>query len=335
MNQSEATTFVCCVEPGLLEPMALRLLESLRRHGGRFADARFIACQPRLAPPISKATRDEIERLGGEHLWLWQPRKMDWYHYLNKPASLLHLDQKISTPWVTFLDSDMLIAREPSELVSPTVDFLACAPDDGLVGSTGPSHPMDATWLQYIRAIGLDPSEIPMIREYNTGKSIRLYFNSGAFSYRRSTGFAKTYWDVMHHVLSLNLGFPNYGEHFTDQVVLGLCALKAGLRWQGLSIGYNLAVDRSVEELPDATFKAATLLHYHKALEHDPSRFFNRLETNHSELAGWLVPKGRLEDPRSQVSGAVCEVLRVARGVPRALYRKRVRDAQRQGQTAQ
>jgi hypothetical protein len=128
----------------------------------------------------------------------------------------------------------------------------------------------------------------------------------------------------MQRVLDLNLGFPEYYEHFTDQVVLGLCALKMDLDWRALPMGYNLAVDRDVGQLPDEQLAAATVLHYHKALERDPGPFFSRLQKTHPEVAQWLAPLGPLKDPRSSLTFAASEALRVARGLPRALYRRRV-----------
>lgn len=326
MTEASNTTFVCCIEPGLLEPMAVRLLESLRKHGGRFANSRFVACQPRFGAPLSRTTLDQIQKLGGEHRWLWSPRKLDWYHYLNKAVALVDLDPSIDTEWVTFLDSDMLIASEPSLLVAADADFIACAPDNGIVGSTGPGHRMDPAWRSIIESLGLPLDDVPMLREHDTGREIRFYFNSGLFSYRKSTGFAAEYKKTVEQALEANLGFPEFYEHFTDQVVLGLCALRMGLRWRELPIQYNLAVDRSADELPDESLAAAVVLHYHKGLTGDASRLLSRLQATHPQLASWLAPQGALKDPRSAVTVGPSELLRIGRGLPRALYRRRLQE---------
>jgi hypothetical protein len=325
MKTLPQTTFVCCVEAGPLEPMVLRLLESIRRHGGRFRDARVIICQPRFGPQISGATRARIRELSGDYVWLWRPRKLDWYHYLNKAVALTSLDPDIQTEWVTFLDSDMLVAAEPGDLVADDVDFISSAPDNGIVGSTGPGHPLDDYWLRYISCLGLKPSEVPMIEEYNTGTRIRLYFNSGLFSYRRSTGFAEAYKACVLTALRSRLGFPYHYEHYTDQVVLGLCVLRQGLRWRALPASYNLAVDRSAEELPDEKLARAKVLHYHKALEGDATAFLARLGDTHPDLASWMRPLGSLSDPRAPLARTASELLRVARGAPRRIYRAQVK----------
>ncbi|MBS0363285.1 MAG: hypothetical protein JSR98_18065 [Proteobacteria bacterium] len=319
------TTFVCCIEAGPLEPLSLRLAESIRRHAGRFSQARIIACQPRFGAPLAKATRARLEELGAEHVWLHRPRRRDWYHYLNKAEALVQLQPGITTDWVTFLDSDILIGGEPGEIVGDDIDFAAAAPDDGIVGSTGPGHPLDAMWLRYIASVGVSPERVPMIEEYNTRKEIRLYFNSGLFSYRVSTGFADVYRDTVHKALTDQLGFPYHFEHYTDQVVLGLVALKMDLRWRRLSYGYNLAVDRSATELPDDLMRQAVVLHYHKALERNPQSLFERLGVTHPQIAAWLAEMGGAVDPRSLPAKAFGEALRVARGVPRKLYRRGVR----------
>jgi hypothetical protein len=319
------TTFVCCIESGPLEPMALRLVESIRRHGGEFAGARIIACQPRFGAPLSSSTRSRLAELNAEHVWLWKPRRRGWYHYLNKAEALVYLEPQITTEWVTFLDSDMVVASEPTAIVGDDVDFVACAPDDGLVGSTGPSHRLDPTWTRYFSSVGLKIDDVPMIKEYNTGKYIRLYFNSGLFSYRISTGFGKFYKSSVEKALSEHLGFPYHYEHFTDQIVLGLAAYRMGLRWRELPYGYNLAVDRDASELPDEKMREAVVLHYHKALEKRPDVFFKRLSVTHPQLHEWLPSLGGVSDSRSAVSKIAGEALRIVRGVPRRLYRQRVR----------
>lgn len=303
----------------------MRLVESIRRHGGDFSGARIIACQPRVGAPLSRQTRQRLEDLGVEHVWLWWPRKRDWYHYLNKAEALVHVEARVSTEWITFLDGDMLIASEPTEIVADDADFLACAPDDGLVGSTGPLHPLDPVWLRYFASVGIKPEDVPMIREHNTGSNIRLYFNSGLFSYRVNTGFARFYKSVVEKALSEHLGFPYYYEHFTDQVVLGLAAQKLGLRWRELPYGYNLAVDRQSSELPDSKMAEGKVLHYHKALERDPDSLFARLRVTHPQVADWLTKLGGATDPRSGLSKIVGEALRIARGLPRRLHRRRIR----------
>jgi hypothetical protein len=59
-----SVTFTTGVEAGPIETMTLRLVESLRRWGGTYADAPFIAVKPRPGPPLRKKTLREFDRLG-------------------------------------------------------------------------------------------------------------------------------------------------------------------------------------------------------------------------------------------------------------------------------
>ena len=56
MTKISDITFVCCVESGSLESQTIRMVESLRRYGGKFANAPVIAVTPRFGAPLSKAT---------------------------------------------------------------------------------------------------------------------------------------------------------------------------------------------------------------------------------------------------------------------------------------
>lgn len=50
---SHPITFVCCVESGLLENQTVRMIESLRRWGGRLRESPIFAVTPRIGSPLS------------------------------------------------------------------------------------------------------------------------------------------------------------------------------------------------------------------------------------------------------------------------------------------
>ena len=49
-----STTFVTCIESGGLEEQTIRLMKSLRKWGGKFADAPVYAVNPRFGVPLAR-----------------------------------------------------------------------------------------------------------------------------------------------------------------------------------------------------------------------------------------------------------------------------------------
>jgi hypothetical protein len=68
----QITFFVCCVESGALEGQTVRMVESLRRWGGQFANAPLVAVSPRLSSPLSRETHRAFERLQVEYFSFMQ-----------------------------------------------------------------------------------------------------------------------------------------------------------------------------------------------------------------------------------------------------------------------
>src|SRR5829696_6699474 len=97
-------TFVTCIESGPLETQVLRLVEGLRRFGGAYADCPVWAVQPRFGPPVSRHTRAELDPHG-------------WYAYINKTRALMLAEEQAATEFVGWLDADLLVTGEPSELL--------------------------------------------------------------------------------------------------------------------------------------------------------------------------------------------------------------------------
>src|SRR5580700_3984300 len=88
-NSSLMTTFVCCVESGGLESQTIRMVRSLRQHGGRVADAPIIAVTPRFGPPLSKNTTQVFNRLNVTHIRRAGNNPHPWFKFLNKPLALI------------------------------------------------------------------------------------------------------------------------------------------------------------------------------------------------------------------------------------------------------
>src|SRR5262245_11711290 len=93
-------TFVTCVESGPLESQVLRMVESLRRFGGAYADCPLWAIKPRWGPPVNRHTRRELDRLGVEFRRTNRTDPHDWYAYINKTRALILAEKEAPTEFV-------------------------------------------------------------------------------------------------------------------------------------------------------------------------------------------------------------------------------------------
>ena len=128
-------TIVACIESGLLEPLTIRMVECLRRFGGRFANLEVVAVTPRATPPLAGETHRRMSELNIRHLRIHPKNPYIWHHYMNKAEAIAAVEEQVTTEAIAWIDSDIIFMREPNDLeLSPGVDFLASAPDAGVIG---------------------------------------------------------------------------------------------------------------------------------------------------------------------------------------------------------
>src|SRR5439155_16055779 len=138
------------------------------------------------------------------------------------------------TDAIAWVDSDILFLREPTELeLSNEIDFVASAPDAGVIGSAGAGDPNDPFWERSAALIGKRADDLPWVRT-SDGHLIRFYVNSGLFVYRRASGLGREYLANCKNFLKLRVPRTHSQVHFMDQVMLGLSVIQLGLSWRML-----------------------------------------------------------------------------------------------------
>jgi hypothetical protein len=295
---ADTLTIVCCIESGPLEGMTLRLAESLRRWGGAFAQCPIVAVTPRFGPPLGRATRRGLKQLGVEHWRLTDRNRHAWFGFLNKPAAMEAVEERVHTPQLAWIDGDILIVREPTDLaLRDDEDFAACAFDRN-IGSTGPDDPFDRYWRKVAEVFGMDLDSFPWVVTEEEKARIRLYWNSGVFVWKRAVGFARAFAEDCRRLLDSRIASSEAGIFFTDQVALGITMLRLKLRWRPLSYEYNYALGSKIAHLySSAKARQARLLHYHDALwPHSWERTLGWLKQDRPDVHDWLQQQGALRN---------------------------------------
>jgi hypothetical protein len=330
MADTPPTTFVCCVESGALEDQTVRLVESLRRWGGRLADAPVVAVTPRFGPPLSGTTRRALDRLKVRHVRYRYKGGFTWFQFLNKPLALIAGEEVTTTETVCWLDSDILVVGEPEQLIlGANEDFAACASDKEM-GTTGPDDPFYTLWQQHCKTLGLDIEDLPWITTENDRECIRLYWNGGIFVYRRSTGFASHYLQTCLRLLNsrVTTETPGYSVGINEMSAIGFAMIQHGLRWRALPDSHNHPVcSRGHEERYDeACLRAARIVHYHDAMwPHFWSEFLKCVRVTHPEVAAWLDVQGPMKNGAPLYCRVMTKVLGYYRRKQATAYKRSCR----------
>ena len=317
-----SVTVVACVEAGELEPKTIRMVDSLRRFGGRFAELDVIAVTPRMGAPLRSETRRRLDELGVRPVRIKPETRYVWHHYMNKAQAVMAAEQLVESDAILWIDSDIIFLREPNQLELPSgVDFLASAPDTGLIGSSGGDDPHDAFWSRCAALIGRDVDELPWLTT-GDGHRIRFYWNAGLFVYRRGTFFGREFVSDFERAMRENVARNHAQVHGMDQVILGLTVLRRELGWKAVPDTNNFPVISFIPQNFDpARLEPVDVLHYHDSMSPDLlPKLLDTLRPAHPEVAAWLDPQGPVVDPSPRWTRAVREAFRLKRAADRRWY---------------
>jgi hypothetical protein len=304
--------FVMCVEAGGFESMSVRAAESLRHFGGRFANCAMLAVTPRFGAPLNRKTLAAFESLNVEYLNVRPPNPFAWYPLMNKPLALQAAAEKTQAEQICFLDSDMIVMGEPDLLLlDDETDFTACAPDKN-IGSAGDDDLNTPFWKEVCRVVGLSYSDLPWIHAHRDNVNIRLYFNSGIFTFRKAGSFVGAYHRITADLLNAKVASKISDIYFHEQEAIGLAAVKQKLRWKPLPHEYNYAVGRKImDRYEPAKVKNGIILHYHDMMwPENWATLMQHLKTDRPEVHDWLAERGPLRLEGSALQKLVSKVLK-------------------------
>jgi hypothetical protein len=317
LRNRPSTTVVACIEAGELEPKTIRMVESLRRFGGHFAEVDVLAVTPRIGPRLAPETRRRMKELEIRHIQLRPKTRYVWHHFMNKAQAVKAVERIVETDSILWIDSDIIFLREPKDLELPQgIDFLASAPDTGLIGSHGSEDPQDAFWSRCAKLFGLRADDLPWLTT-GDGHRIRFYWNAGLFVYRRSSNFGREFVADFEWAMAEGVARNHAQVHWMDQVILGLTVLRLDLGWKAVPDTSNFPVISFLPHNFDPVkVEPVDVLHYHDSMSREllPS-LLDTLRPAHPAVAEWP-----LVDPLRGSQRLIHEGLRLKRALNRRLY---------------
>ena len=323
ITRGDEVTFVVCVESGAYESMAVLMVESLRRFGGRLAAAPVLAITPRLGPGLARSTRRRLAELDVTCVRTWHVRRA-WFNFYPKVWALEDAERLATTESVVYVDSDILFLAEPTEFLLPSGAVVAaCARDDGIVGISGPADRYAEPWRRACTAVGLAVEELPWVDPEDGSPRIRYYLNAGIVVVRRGADVTTRWLASTEAMFRYRVDFGPWREQFHEQVALGLTIVRFGLPYRLLSWSHNYGIDSSFPDaLESDELSRVVVLHYHDQLRPEHwSHTVERLREVHPRVAAWLETRSPIVDPASSFGRGLRRWFAFVRHWLRRLYR--------------
>jgi len=317
-GETVSATFVICVEAGPLETQSLWAIESLRKWGGRFADCEVIAVTPRRGMPLQRETLKRFTEMAVKWISFSGSSKWTFYGPFNKPLALAAAEEISESEYMIWLDSDVFVVREPSEFIlEEGIDFTAhpssCHHD---IGSTGSTHEHDAYWVQTLKGHGISPTTYPMIpTQPGEEGPMRMYWQAGAFSYRRSTQLGATFLQATDQTMRLNLSSKYSGTYFHEQIGLAVAVHRQDARYRILNASHNFAVNKlRFDEVDPQRLENSCIIHYFGSAWPDGfDRLVAVIRQTRPDVADWVAARGPLADQRSFLVRGISRLIRAHR----------------------
>lgn len=228
-------SFVCCLEAGRLEAEVRLLLSTFRKYAGSLAESDFYVVQGRPGDEISEDMKEFLEGVGARYVYCPELNPYPWFNFSNKLAAVKYLEEHAGSTYCVWLDSDVIIAREPFVELLEGIDFAGrCEylPPAVHVGNSK----NEGYWRRVCELLGLGYENLPEYSLDVPSAEIKLFFNSGVMVWRRGCGFVDSYYRAFCQLLESKIASSEGSAWFADQVVLSPVVVRDNLRWQHLNI---------------------------------------------------------------------------------------------------
>lgn len=254
-----------------------------------------------------------------QHITLRNAHPYQWYNLWNKIEALSHVETRAETDYVGFIDSDVIFTGEPDHLIGS--DLTASVHGTKHLATSGPGDSNENFWGAMCEVAGLGIDDLPWANTSVDDVRIRLYFNSGVFSYRCQTNFAAQWAQVCRAILDARVGQIESKNHFIEQIAFGLTVAKSGMEWQRMPYSHNFDM-ASWDANDDETGLAnARLWHYHDAMgAHFWPQFLALAEATQPQICDWLRELGPIADPASKTKQMLSKSRKAARILQRNRY---------------
>lgn len=212
------------------EPLARRLVHSIRTNGGKYKDVDIVMWHAEEFAP-SVETQEWLTNAGCTVI-AGEPLGHGCEPVGNK---IVAANTPVSTEYSLWIDSDMYVLDTQlfEALLDRTVDVAAVGPEYGFQGWAGPKDV--PIWNQFYELLGVEPPTEKFVGSMGNDPC-NFYFNSALVLFKNGRGFPEAWRDIA--IAIRNSGIENCERNFT-QTSLTVAAVKTADTWEQLPGTYN------------------------------------------------------------------------------------------------
>ncbi len=260
-----STTFVTCIEAGLLEKQVVLLARSLRALDTDIARMGFVAVQPRRDIALARETHCALAELNVRVVSERLVTAFDWNPHLNKAAAMAWAERNVTSPFLTWLDSDLVFLRPPEGLIPDAgTSFVAMSAniDQGTDG-TDANAPY---WERVSQIVGVPYQAAALIPSTPPAKPIFEYYHGGIYTVRTADRISHAHQAFFLKLLEARIASQSCGTFHHDQVSLSMAVRTApgARRLYSWEMNYSIS-PRQLDQIDPAMLARAMVLHYHDA----------------------------------------------------------------------
>ena len=245
--------FILIAESGVLEQQALLLCASLRRFGGRYAEADIKVLEPRGERSISEGGRLRFRGLDAEVVKMSIVSPCPEYGTSYRVFACGEYEPFSQADCLVFMDSDAVLLSEPDfELLE--ADFAGRPVDVKGMCTSGDGDANDSYWRDLCHICEVNYDLIPHVTTTVEHARVKASYNGGLTIVRNKAGlFAKTA-DFFRRSLAANLvPWPENNSSFPTGH--GMVSAEGGRFWGSAQACLSLAItalNLSVRILPSS-----------------------------------------------------------------------------------
>lgn len=263
IGRPKNTTFVTCIEAGLLEKQVVLLARSLRALDSNLSSSDLLAIQPRRDVTLASETRRELARLGVEVVTEDLAGRYSWNPHFNKAAAMCWAEAHVDSTFVTWLDGDIIFLREPLGLIpADKISFLARAGEIDQ-GTDGQDINMPY-WARLSQILEVPYEDADLIDSVPPAKKIYEYYQSGVYTIRLGEGISERHFNNFKRLIESRVASRTCGIYHHDQVSLAMAvrSTRGERRVYPWEMNYNINI-RQIENIDIEMLKKTKILHYH------------------------------------------------------------------------
>lgn len=270
--------FVICVEPGALEYKALCLVLTLRKNAGAWKDLPLYAYSPRPGRQVAPWLKTIFAR---HHVTLVEEpvnQRYQDYPLANKPLCMAHAEAKLAHEYIVFLDSDILVWKEPAAFELPAGrDVGAVVDADKSMASSGDGDHNEVMWQRLYALLGGCADHF--VTTTLSRERVRGWWCSGVIAVRRERGLMAQWLALFERALESDLFLPR-ATYLREQMTFSATLAKHAEIVENLAPIYNFHVQSEPKYVRECGLRAsdAVLWHYQCFLDKAFARFRRRLD---------------------------------------------------------